>query len=289
MTDVMIVDDEAGVRRVLRKYVEADGYCVTEAASADAALAFVVTEGPPAVVFSDIRMPGHDGLWLTAQLRSLHPDTAVVMTTAVSDFDVAVTSLQAGVADYIAKPFTRERVAEALRRALLVHRSRRASTASRRELEARRTQIADAFAELEITTSTSVRAILTMLQRSRPGSYERAQRVAALSVNLALALGIREPDLSAIEHVALLHELPAELRGQAPAAATDIIAVAGRFEALTSPDSASHLPLSEAVQVLANGSHSQLDPGILEALQAIHGGNIPHGEKYSPVTAAPIG
>jgi response regulator of citrate/malate metabolism len=68
-------------------------------------------------------LPGETGLWLAAQIRIHHPQTAVVMTTGVLEFDAAVSSLQAGVVDYLVKPFTRERFDEALNRGWYAHMS----------------------------------------------------------------------------------------------------------------------------------------------------------------------
>lgn len=204
---VLIVDDEAPVRQLLRKWVEAEGAVVLEAASAEEGLAVAEVECSLAAALCDLRLPGQDGLWLAEQLRITHPHTAVLMTTGVHEFDAAVTSLQAGVVDYVAKPFTRARVSEALRRAFLAHTSRRARAGMERELENRRAQITEAFAELELNASTSLEALLANLQSRDPSAYEHARRVARCSVNLALAMGIGEPVLSDIERAALLHDI----------------------------------------------------------------------------------
>jgi response regulator RpfG family c-di-GMP phosphodiesterase len=206
-TRVLIVDDEAPIRRLLQAWVQAEGVTSIEADTAERALVLIEKEGAPAVALCDVKLPGQDGLWLAGQLHAAYPETAVVMTTAVHEFDAAISSLQAGVVDYLSKPFTRDRLIDALKRALMAHQSRRALTGMQQELEHRRAQISEALAELEMNTSSSLEAMLGMLRVRDPNSADHSHRVAKLAVNLAMALQISEPQLSDIERAALLHNL----------------------------------------------------------------------------------
>jgi FixJ family two-component response regulator len=72
------------------------------------------------VVFCDIQMPGHDGIWLTAELRKLYRETAVVLATGVSTVPPGV-SMQSGVLAYLVKPLSHHSVIEALTIALVWH------------------------------------------------------------------------------------------------------------------------------------------------------------------------
>jgi len=143
---VLIVDDEAQIRRVLRKWVEAEGHEVLEAGSAEDALSLVGDDLSPAIVLCDIRMPGQGGLWLAGELRRTRPATAIVMLTALQDFDVAVTSLQTGAVDYVSKPCARERLLEALQRAVDAHEERKGAVEMQEALEIRRALLAEALA-----------------------------------------------------------------------------------------------------------------------------------------------
>src|SRR5579864_574664 len=100
---VLVVDDEPVVRNFLTRCLEGWGYAVKQAGSAADAIEFM-TARPASVVLCDVRMPGHDGLWLAEQLRARWPDTPVVMTTAVDDVETVVKSRELGAADYITKP-----------------------------------------------------------------------------------------------------------------------------------------------------------------------------------------
>lgn len=204
---VLIVDDEIPIRRLLRLWVQAEGQEVSEAATAEEALAVIAADGAPAVAICDLRLPGQNGLWLAGRLRTEHPDTAVVMATGVSEFDTVVTSLQERVVDYVTKPYTRERFAGALKQALFVHQSRLHNRQMLHELEERRRQITEAFAELEMNANSALDAMLAMLHARDAISYDHAHRVAKLAVDIAMAMQISEPQLSDIERAALLHNL----------------------------------------------------------------------------------
>ena len=206
-TRVLIVDDEESMRALLRSWVEREGgSTVIEAASAEEGLEKVLSESP-AVALCDIRLPGEDGLWLAAQIRINHPLTAVVMTTGVLEFDAAVNSLQSGAVDYLVKPFSRERLSEALSRGWYAHKSRQALDELQKDLDQRRAQIDEALGDLELNVSASLEAMLAILRARDSESYEHARRVANIALSLGTALRITEPHLSDIERAALLHNL----------------------------------------------------------------------------------
>ena len=106
---VLIVDDENNVRDLMSRWLESGGYTVITASSAEEALRGLETS-TPAVALCDIRMPGHDGVWLAERIRQSHPETAVIMATGVQDVGPAVQTLRQGVIDYLTKPFGRDRL-----------------------------------------------------------------------------------------------------------------------------------------------------------------------------------
>lgn len=116
MAYVLIVDDEAPIRRLLARWLEGWGYAVKEAGNAPEALDAMLAE-PASIVLCDIKMPEHDGLWLVERLRARWPTTAIIMATSVQNVQTVIKTRQEGVVDYITKPFGREAVLQALRRA----------------------------------------------------------------------------------------------------------------------------------------------------------------------------
>jgi CheY-like chemotaxis protein len=113
---VLVVDDEPVVRQFLTRCLDKWGYPSAEAGSAAEALERMVTR-PANIVLCDIKMPGHDGIWLSARVRALWPQTAIIMVTAIDDLQSVRDSQEQGAVDYIMKPITPERLLEALRRA----------------------------------------------------------------------------------------------------------------------------------------------------------------------------
>jgi CheY-like chemotaxis protein len=100
---VLVVDDEPSQREFLRLWLEDWGYTVAVAGSAAEALGAMLIEPAP-IILCDIRMPGHDGLWLVDRVRAKWPRTAIVMATAVDDLETVLKALRAGVVDYVTKP-----------------------------------------------------------------------------------------------------------------------------------------------------------------------------------------
>ena len=117
---VLVVDDDATVSDVVRRYLERAEFDVTLAADGPAALAAAGDQRPDLVVL-DLMLPGMDGLDVCRRLRAEDPDLPVVMLTALGEEADRVLGLSLGADDYITKPFSpRElvlRVQSVLRRA----------------------------------------------------------------------------------------------------------------------------------------------------------------------------
>jgi CheY-like chemotaxis protein len=112
---VLVVDDEPVVRAFLAHCLEGWGYGVKQAGSADEALDLMVAK-PASVVLCDVKMPGHDGLWLAERLRTTWPGTPVVMASGIDDLQTIRQSRDLGAVDYITKPITPVQLREVLRR-----------------------------------------------------------------------------------------------------------------------------------------------------------------------------
>lgn len=101
---IFIIDDDASIRWVLEKALSGAGYETVTFESADAALAGIARE-EPAVILTDIRMPGMDGLELLERINATHPELPVIIMTAHSDLDSAVAAFKGGAFEYLPKPF----------------------------------------------------------------------------------------------------------------------------------------------------------------------------------------
>ncbi len=100
---ILVADDEAGVRESLAEVLRDAGYAVTTAVDGTAALR-ALDETDFAIVITDLRMPGADGLEVLRRLRQVAPQTVPLVMTAHGSVESAVDALRAGAADYILKP-----------------------------------------------------------------------------------------------------------------------------------------------------------------------------------------
>ncbi|WP_024799419.1 response regulator transcription factor [Nocardia sp. BMG51109] len=120
---ILVADDDPVVREVVRRYLERDGLAVVETADGPAT-AEVLARNDIDLAVLDVMMPPPDGIELCRRVRAgRHPDTPIILLTALGEEEDRVVGLESGADDYIVKPFSpRElalRVASVLRR---VHR-----------------------------------------------------------------------------------------------------------------------------------------------------------------------
>jgi diguanylate cyclase (GGDEF)-like protein len=115
---VLVVDDEESIRGTLSMLLGEEGYDVTAVPSAEEALERFGRDPFPLVI-TDIRMGGMSGIDLLKEVRSLRPETEVIMITSYASLETAVLALRSGAYDYLIKPFEElELVVAAVTRAL---------------------------------------------------------------------------------------------------------------------------------------------------------------------------
>jgi len=190
---VLIVDDEATIRSIIRRAMEMAGYkSIFEAECVDAARKVLSNDKPFDLVICDIRMPGDSGLVLLQELAPRAPDTVVVMATSVDDVPTAVRSLQSGAYDYVLKPFEISTIQLAVGRAL-----------KRRQLEIDNRNFRDHLAELvrlkteeldintkalSITRHALLRGLCYLAEFRDPETGLHLDRMAVNCINLAKSL-----------------------------------------------------------------------------------------------------
>jgi two-component system, OmpR family, response regulator MprA len=104
IASILVVDDDAPIRRMLDRTLRAEGYDVVAAADGGAALAAVERAAPDLVVL-DVAMPGMDGLAVCRRLRDKGLALPILLLTARDAVDDRVAGLDAGADDYVVKPF----------------------------------------------------------------------------------------------------------------------------------------------------------------------------------------
>jgi len=113
---VLIVDDEASIRRSLAGILSDEGYRTAEAPNGDAALAEMRGDAMPDAVLLDIAMPGRDGVAVLEELQRSWPFVPVVMMSGHGTIETAVRATQLGAFDFLEKPLSIEKLLLADRR-----------------------------------------------------------------------------------------------------------------------------------------------------------------------------
>ncbi|HMS80492.1 MAG TPA: nitrogen regulation protein NR(I) [Burkholderiaceae bacterium] len=133
MDAVWIVDDDQSIRWVLERALSREGFDVRAFGTARDCLS-ALDGAAPRVLVSDIRMPGESGIELLQQVKQRRPGMPVIIMTAFSDLDSAVSAFQGGAFEYLPKPFDLPKAIELIRRA--VAESEREAAAEEAILEA---------------------------------------------------------------------------------------------------------------------------------------------------------
>ena len=184
---VLVVDDEANLRRMVRSLLSAEGWLVEEAGSAEEAL-IRVGQTQPDVVLLDLVLPGASGLDLLPRLRKASPDTPVIMMSGEANLSDAVRATREGAFHFLEKPLGSEAVLATLRGALEVSRARDLSRALREERGPGARLVGDSQLMREVRTTiekvapTDARVLIT-------GESGTGKEMAAIAIH---ALSARE-------------------------------------------------------------------------------------------------
>ncbi len=174
---ILIVDDEEAIRGILSRKLEVDGYHCEAAADGKEALwkAFMKDFD---LVLMDIKMPGLSGMEALPQMVTNHPDTCVIMMTAVVDTETAVQAMRLGAYDYVTKPFDLDdlsmRVQKALERRKLLLENREYQLQLEQRIHQQALQIREYYRQAVETLSREQMA----LERSQPKSMSKQGKAA---------------------------------------------------------------------------------------------------------------
>jgi response regulator RpfG family c-di-GMP phosphodiesterase len=209
-THILVVDDDDSVRLAIATLLEEEGYSCAQSNGAQAALD-LLRSGEYPLVISDMRMPGHDGMWLLERIREEHADTAVIMLTAFGDTEAAVDCLRKGAVDYLLKPPRVTNLVRAVERALSRRRLELARQRYQRSLEQRvrekTAELSAALREIETAYANTLAALVAALDAREHETSDHSQRVVRYTLAVAKRLGLAERDIPDLSRGALLHDI----------------------------------------------------------------------------------
>ncbi len=188
MEAILYVDDDVCVLEAVQRQCRKRHALVT-ATNGPEALELLRSGGPFAVIVSDMRMPGMDGIQLLSRAQEICPDTVRIMLTGAGDLQSAITAVNEGqIFRFLTKPCPPETLTLALEAGLAQHRL----ITAEREL-------------LEKTLKGSIRAMMDIMALSNPVAFAHAMRIRHYAVQMAQHL--KSPDVWQIEVAAMLSQV----------------------------------------------------------------------------------
>jgi len=173
---ILLVDDDNSILDGYRRSLSRE-FPMETALGGQEALQLVANSGPYAVVVSDMRMPGMDGIQLLRKIKALSPDTVRVMLTGNADTDTAINAINEGsIFRFLNKPCSKEVMAKTLTAALVQYRLVNAE----KQL-------------LEQTLSGSMQVLTEVLSLVNPAAFSRAERARRYIHHIVTAMNLGNP------------------------------------------------------------------------------------------------
>ncbi|HEX8822870.1 MAG TPA: sigma-54 dependent transcriptional regulator, partial [Archangium sp.] len=164
MAKVLVIDDEANLRKVLAAMLRRDGFDVTVASDGEQGLAEFNKNGADIVV-TDLVMPKAGGMEVLRSVNAANPDVPVIIITAHGTVDSAVEAIKAGAFDYVTKPFDQSELSAVIAKAAKAHdvaqRSVRADAKARAAIIGESTQLQDVFKIIDKVADTPSTVLIT--------------------------------------------------------------------------------------------------------------------------------
>ena len=200
---VLIVDDEAAIRKLLRQKLSREGYGCEEAGTAEQTLNRL-GGSPIDLVILDIKMPGKSGIELLPEIKASYPETAVIMATAITDISVAIQCMKQGADDYICKPFNLDEVTLSVQRALEKRRLELEVKEYQQHLEEK---VEAQTREIRKVFLGAIEALIFALEAKDKYTAGHSRRVAEIAVAIGSELGLSANDLEDLRWGGLLHDV----------------------------------------------------------------------------------
>ena len=200
---LLTVDDEAGIRKLLRRRLSREGYRCEEAGSAEQALN-ILAASPISLVILDIKLPDKSGMELLPEIKMGYPDTAVVMVTVLSEMSVAVQCLRQGADDYICKPFNLDEVSLSVQRALERRDLQLKLKGYQHYLEER---VEEQTLEIRKLSLGAIESLVFALEAKDKYTGGHSRRVAKMALALGNELGLSPDHMEDLRWGSLLHDV----------------------------------------------------------------------------------
>ena len=222
MVNILVVDDEEQIRRLLNRILSGVDYTCTLAADVSEARECLDRQSFD-LVLCDVNMPGESGIDLARHIASDYADTAVIILTAMDDPKTVDAAIAAGTYGYIIKPFNPSELIINIRNAL---RRRKLEIVNRTYQQDLEQMVKERTVKLQGAFEGIIQAVVRMVESRDPYTAGHQQRVADLAVAIAREMNLPENQVEGIRMAGSIHDLgkisvPAEILSK-PGQLTDI-------------------------------------------------------------------
>lgn len=208
--NILIADDEQMIRDLLSITLTKEGYNCFQASNAEEGLA-VINNHSIDIALLDIMMPGRSGLDLLKDIKLMSPDMPVLMVTALSDMETALSCIHLGAEDYITKPFNLDRVTltikNTMEKRLLILENREYQANLEIKVREQTEVIRTVMEEINQAYENTLTALIRALDAREKEVGSHSERVMNYTLLLATEAGILENEISIILKGALLHDI----------------------------------------------------------------------------------
>ena len=207
---VLVVDDEDSIRRVLTKFLESRGFEVKSAADGVAALA-LLERLKFLLMICDLRMPGMLGQQVVFKALEVDPDLAAIMLSGINDATTATEVLALGATDYLVKPIELEQLRHAVDRALQKRRlrveQRKVDRLIRDTVVLRTVQLEQEKLALRDLSVGIAETLINAMEAKDVNLRGHSQRVADLGASIAQEMGLDEDTVEQVRLAGRLHDV----------------------------------------------------------------------------------
>jgi len=200
---ILIVDDEAAIRKLLHQKLSRQGYHCDEADGPEHALA-KMRANPAQLIMLDMKMPGKSGIDLLPELKANYPATAVIMATAVAEASIAIQCMKQGADDYICKPFNLDEVALSVEKTL---EKRRLELQIKEYQEHLRQKVEQQTSEIRRLFLGAIEALVFALEAKDKYTAGHSRRVTEIALAIGRELNLPEDDIEDLRWGSLLHDV----------------------------------------------------------------------------------
>ena len=200
---ILVVDDEAVIRKSLCRKLTTEGYDCDGASNATEAIE-KLEEKEIALAILDIKMPGMPGSELLLEIKRKYPETVVIMATALSDTNIVIQCMREGAHDYIIKPFDLNQVALSINKAIQMRDLELEIKKQQQYLEQ---EVKDRTQESREMFLGAIESLVYALEAKDPYTAGHSRRVTSIALDIGKKLGLMKEELEDLRWGALLHDV----------------------------------------------------------------------------------